>query len=159
MEADYDVLGLSPRYHPLGLLRAKLPEHYVTTGDLLALPDGMVVQIAGLIVCRQRPGTAKGIQFLLLEDERGLVNIVVYPALYEEHRLIVRGEPFVAIEGRLQKKEDTINIVATNIWPLKEARKAYDLSDARAPDGRVLEDPVRFEDQAPSLVPASHNYH
>jgi error-prone DNA polymerase len=157
MEADYDVLGLSPRYHPLGLLRPKLPERYVTTDDLLRLPDGLTVQIAGLIVCRQRPGTAKGIQFLLLEDERGLVNVVVYPGLYEERRLVVRGEPFVMVEGRLQKKEDTINIVATGIWPLEEARHAYDTSGLTTPSTRVLEDTVSPEEIVP-LIPASHDY-
>ena len=160
MEADYDVLGLSPRYHPLGLLRSKLPERYVTTEDLNRLPDGLTVQIAGLIVCRQRPGTAKGIQFLLLEDERGLANVVVYPALYEARRLVVRGEPFVMVEGRLQKAEDTINIVATGIWPLEQARTAYDTSVLTAtPETKVLEDPVQDEPAPAPFAPASHNYH
>ena len=159
MEADYDVLGLSPRYHPLGLLRAKLPERYVTTKDLETLPDGMTVQIAGLIVVRQRPGTAKGILFLLLEDERGLANIVVYPGLYEERRLVVRAEPFVMIEGRLQKKEDTINIVATSIWPLAEARRMYDMSGLPAPENRVLEDAIVSEPQIVMVAPGSHDFH
>jgi len=159
MEADYDVLGLSPRYHPLGLLRSKLPERYVTTKDLETLPDGMTVQIAGLIVVRQRPGTAKGILFLLLEDERGLANIVVYPGLYEERRLIVRAEPFVMIEGRLQKKEDTINIVATSIWPLAEARRIYDISGLPAPDSRILEDAIVAEPQLVLVAPNSHDFH
>ena len=159
MEADYDVLGLSPRYHPLGLLRSKLPERYVTTKDLETLPDGMTVQIAGLIVVRQRPGTAKGILFLLLEDERGLANIVVYPGLYEERRLIVRAEPFVMIEGRLQKKEDTINIVATSIWPLAEARRIYDISGLPMPENRVLEDAVISEPQMVLVAPNSHDFH
>jgi error-prone DNA polymerase len=159
MEADYDVLGLSPRYHPLGLLRARLPERYVTTQDLERLPDGLTIQIAGLIVCRQRPGTAKGILFLLLEDERGLVNIVVYPGLYEQQRLVVRSEPFVLIEGRLQKKEDTINVVATGIWALDEARRAYDISGLTAPEPRVLEDAIVPERQMAVVVPHSHDFH
>jgi error-prone DNA polymerase len=158
MAADYDVLGLSPRYHPLGLLRTKLPERYVTTKDLETMPDGLNVQIAGLVVCRQRPGTAKGIQFLLLEDELGLANVVVYPGLYEERRLVVRGEPFILIAGRLQKKEDTINIVATGIWPLDEARRTYDTSELATPSTRVLEDPVLQEPEPAVVAPHSHDY-
>jgi error-prone DNA polymerase len=159
MAADYDVLGLSPRYHPLGLLRSKLPERYVTTKDLEAMPDGLTIQIAGLVVCRQRPGTAKGIQFLLLEDELGLVNVVVYPSLYEERRLVVRGEPFILVAGRLQKKDDTTNIVATGIWALDEARRDYDTSDLHAPSTRVLEDPVSGEPEPVQVAPHSHDYH
>jgi error-prone DNA polymerase len=160
MEADYGVLGISPRYHPLGLLRARLPEGYATTADMERLPDGLTVRIGGLIVCRQRPGTAKGIQFLLLEDEHGLVNVVVYPNLYAERRLVVRGEPFVTIEGRLQKKDDTINIVATGIWPLEEARTVFDQSPASVPAGRALLDPEPNEREAEPnrFAPASHNY-
>ncbi|MBX6342423.1 MAG: error-prone DNA polymerase, partial [Thermomicrobiaceae bacterium] len=95
MAAEYQTLGLSPHYHPLGLLRPHLAEDIASTADLAALPHGARVRVAGLVVCRQRPVTAKGITFLLLEDERGLVNVVVYPALYEEQRLLVRGEPFL----------------------------------------------------------------
>ncbi|MCC6790648.1 MAG: DNA polymerase III subunit alpha [Thermomicrobiales bacterium] len=159
MAADYDVLGLSPRYHPLGLLRSKLPDRYVTTKDLETLPDGLTIQIAGLVVCRQRPGTAKGIQFLLLEDELGLVNVVVYPGLYEERRLVVRGEPFILVAGRLQKKEDTINIVATGIWALEEARHSFDTNELAAPSTRVLEDPISTEAEPAVVAPHSHDYH
>ncbi len=159
MEADYNVLGLSPRYHPLGLLRSRLSDRYVTSEDLNTLPDGLVVQIAGLIVVRQRPGTAKGILFLLLEDERGLANIVVYPGLYAERRLIVRREPFVLIEGRLQKKQDTINIVATDIWPLEQARRIYQETGMPTPDMRVLEDQIVPESQSVLVAPHSHDFH
>ncbi|MGI8475218.1 MAG: DNA polymerase III subunit alpha, partial [Thermomicrobiales bacterium] len=161
MEADYDVLGLSPRYHPLGLLRANLPERYATTADLERLPDGVNVEIAGLVVCRQRPGTAKGIQFLLLEDEVGLTNIVAYPALCERRRLVVRGEPFVVISGRLQKKDGTINVVATDIAPLAAARRHYE-SVSPIPEARHLIDAELVEDREPdmaALAPTSHNYH
>ena len=100
MEADYAVLGLSPRYHPLGLLRPHLPAQSRDERSISKrCRTARMVEIAGLIVCRQRPGTAKGVKFLLLEDEVGLVNVIVYPELYEERRLIVRGEPFLVIEG------------------------------------------------------------
>ena len=162
MEADYAVLGLSARYHPLGLLRSRLPAHYVTTTDIETLPNGRVIEIAGLIVCRQRPGTAKGVQFLLLEDEVGLVNVVVQPWLYEKRRLTVRGEPFLVITGEIQHQGGAINVVARDVIPLEQARQALrrhlvrDDRDAIRPHP---EDPVATSDNTNSISPASHNYY
>jgi len=156
MAADYDTLGLSPRYHPLGLLRPHLPETIVSTVDLAKLPDGTEVRVAGLVVCRQRPGTAKGITFLLLEDERGLVNVIIYPALYEEQRLLVRGEPFLVVEGRLQRRDGTINLIAHRLHTLDAARRAF----APAPSPSVHEAGPIFPERKPDrrLVPASHDF-
>ncbi|MEZ4496792.1 MAG: hypothetical protein R2845_08470 [Thermomicrobiales bacterium] len=107
MAADYQIIGMSPHYHPLGLLRPRLPAGIVSTREMIALPDGANVKIGGLIVCRQRPGTAKGVTFLLLEDEHDLINIVVYASLYEAQRPIVRSEPFVLVEGTIQREDRT----------------------------------------------------
>ena len=104
MAADYRVLGMSPHYHPLGLLRSRLPEEYATSRDLERLRDGALIRIAGLVIVRQRPGTAKGVTFLLIEDEFGLANIVVYRNLYEAQRTLVRNEPFVVITGVVSGK-------------------------------------------------------
>ncbi|MDQ2683213.1 MAG: error-prone DNA polymerase [Chloroflexota bacterium] len=161
MEADYAVLGLSPRYHPLGLLRSRLPRSYVTALDVEMLPNGQQIQIAGLIVCRQRPGTAKGVQFLLLEDEVGLVNVVVHPALYEQRKMTVRGEPFLVITGQLQHQGGAINIVASDIVPLEEARRHYSEiagDKARMPAARELIDTPQEESTA-AMQPHSHNYY
>ncbi len=154
MSADYEILGLSPRYHPLGLLRPRLPGHLVTSVDLDHLPHDTIIQIAGLIVCRQRPGTAKGITFLLMEDERGLVNVIVYPDLYQKERLLVRGEPFLIVQGKLQKADGVINILAHRIASLEGARQQF---NAPMPDAH--EDPIP-ETAMPTtaLEPASHNY-
>ncbi|GIW04665.1 MAG: error-prone DNA polymerase [Thermomicrobiales bacterium] len=158
--ADYDLLELSPRYHPLGLLRPHLPKHLVTTADLDRLPDGALIQLAGLVVCRQRPATAKGVTFLLVEDERGLANVIVYPRLYEEARLTVRGEPFLLVEGTLRKQEGTINILAHWVAPLEAARREFEMPDAR---GR--EDGTNTPGTAPetertlaAIAPEAHNY-
>ena len=158
MAADYEILGLSPRYHPLGLLRPRLPDHLVTTVDLERLSDGAMVQIAGLTVCRQRPGTAKGIIFLLLEDERGLVNVVVYPDLYEERRIIVRAEPFIVVSGKLQKQNDTINIIAQAIDPLEEARTEFSDIPARNLDDIPPEAVTQGTREYAGITPDSHNY-
>lgn len=156
MVADYDTLGLSPRYHPLGLLRPHLPAELIPIAELENLHDGADVLIAGLVVCRQRPLTAKGITFLLLEDERGLVNVIVYPAIYEAQRLLVRGEPFLVVEGRLQHREGTLNVMARRFHTLEAARQIF---------GPVASQPVPEPGPHDSellpgrtLAPASHDF-
>ena len=154
MAADYAIIGMSPRYHPLGLLRGRLPERLVTSKDLESLPHGITVELAGLVVCRQRPGTAKGITFLLLEDEVGLINAIVHLDLYLQERTLVRGEPFLVIKGKLQKTQGVINIIAQEITALEGARTNF---HAPAPDS--MEDIIDTP-STPSqkLEPASHNY-
>jgi error-prone DNA polymerase len=154
MAADYAIIGMSPRYHPLGLLRARLPRHLVTSKQLESLPHGMTVELAGLVVCRQRPGTAKGITFLLLEDEVGLINAIVHLDLYLQERTLVRSEPFLMIKGKLQKTQGVINIIAQEITALEGARASF---HAPAPDS--MEDVFEMPSTAPKkLEPASHNY-
>ncbi len=176
MATDYATMGLSPRYHPLGLLRQRLPEGLTTTADLQTIPDGYRIRVAGLTVCRQRPGTANGITFLLLEDEHGLVNVVVFPDLYSEQRHVVRGEPFLLIEGILQRRNNTINLVAERITALEQARsgvlpipaqeaptvREIDVIAARAgrssaPD-RELVGAASDLSQLREITPASHNF-
>jgi len=156
--ADYEILGLSPRYHPLGLLRHCLPADLVTTADLTELPDDTLVRIAGLVVCRQRPATAKGITFLLLEDERGLVNVIIYPSLYESRRLVVRGEPFIIVEGTLQKRDETINIIARAVSPLETDQQELTPPEAAIPQDAPLHTEPEPATALTSIAPAAHNY-
>ena len=118
MVADYGLLGLSPSYHPLALLRRDLPANVLSAEQVRASRDGAYVRTAGLVVCRQRPGTAKGFVFLLLEDETGLVNIVVRPDLYQAQRSLIRGEPYLCIEGTVQLRSGTLNLIAVKATPL-----------------------------------------
>ena len=101
--ADYATTGLTLGPHPLALLRPNLPAGTVTCEDLGRLSHEALVRIGGLVVARQRPGTAKGIVFILLEDEFGTINLIVPPPVYERHRLIVRTEPLIMAEGRLER--------------------------------------------------------
>ena len=117
-----------------------------------------MIQIAGLTVCRQRPGTAKGITFLLLEDERGLVNVIVYPKLYEEKRMIVRGEPFIVVTGKLQKQDDTINIIAHTVHALEHARQHFEPAPARDLDDVPSHPEPQRERELALVSPESHNY-
>ena len=103
MIADYATTGVTLGAHPVELLRPELPAGAVSIRDLDTLPHEAPVVLGGLVVARQRPGTAKGIVFLLLEDEFGTVNLIVPPDVYERHRLAVRTEPLLLARGRLEK--------------------------------------------------------
>jgi error-prone DNA polymerase len=112
MKNDYVIVGLSPNYHPMALLRPRLGEGLVTTPMVESLEDGAQTQVAGLVVCRQRPGTARGFVFIVIEDEFGVVNVIVKPDLYERQRDIVRAEPFVVVKGEIQRRDGVTNLMA-----------------------------------------------
>ena len=101
--ADYDTTGLTARSHPLAQLRPTLPAAAAASRDLPRIAHGARVQVAGMVVARQRPGTASGVVFMLLEDEHGTINLIVPPKLYERSRLTVRTEPLVLAAGRLER--------------------------------------------------------
>jgi len=110
-EADYRVTGLSPAGHPLRHLRETLRAEGVTpAADLARCRDGDQVTVAGLVICRQRPRTAKGFCFVTLEDETGLSNVVVTPKLFEEHRRTVVRSPLLLVEGVLQEEQGVLNV-------------------------------------------------
>ena len=118
MRAEYVILGMSPNVHPMTFLRPRLHEGIASSGMLASQPDGTRIEVAGLVVCRQRPGTAKGFVFLVLEDEFGLVNVIVKPDTYEAQRSLVRGEPFVIVRGELQRRDGITNLMAESFVPL-----------------------------------------
>jgi error-prone DNA polymerase len=132
MAAEYAILGLSPEHHPMALLRPGLHEGMATSMQLEQMTDGADVQVAGLVVCRQRPATAKGFLFMSLEDEHGLANVIVKPWLYERTRLLLRTEPFLLVSGQLQCRDGTTNVVARRLSPL--ARTAGTFSPPRSHD-------------------------
>ncbi|MDQ6749569.1 MAG: error-prone DNA polymerase, partial [Actinomycetota bacterium] len=101
--ADYAGTGMTLGEHPLSLLRPSLPDDAVTSRDLQTLPHGARIRIGGLVVARQRPGTANGMVFILLEDEHGTINLVVPPPIYDRHRLTARTEPLVLATGTLER--------------------------------------------------------
>jgi len=124
---DYRVQGLSCRYHPMQLLRESISRDGVLkSSEIACLFDNTRVKIAGCVVSRQAPSTAKGHVFLTLEDEEGLVNIVLKPRVYEKYRYISRREPLIVVEGTLQKKDGIINIVAERLLPLRQERERQD---------------------------------
>jgi error-prone DNA polymerase len=138
MIADYATTGLTLGPHPMKLLRHTLPKGVVSIADLENLPHETPVRLGGLVVARQRPGTAKGIVFLLLEDEFGTINLIVPPDLYEANRLTVRSEPLLMCQGRLEKLPmagGAINVFVKAVSPLvgpgTEHAQVYELAEKR----------------------------
>jgi error-prone DNA polymerase len=116
--ADYRETGLSVGTHPLALLRPHLPPGTLSSPELHESRHGSSVAYAGLAIARQRPATANGIVFMLLEDEHGQVNLIVPKEVYERHRGIVRGEPIVLVRGRYERVERNRNILVRELESL-----------------------------------------
>jgi error-prone DNA polymerase len=117
--ADYRTAGLSLRGHPLEFLRAGLAERgVVTAGSLGALPDGKPVRVAGIVLVRQRPSTAKGITFVTLEDETGTANLIVRPAVWRRWRAAAAGATLLLAEGPLQSQGGVIHVLVTKLEDL-----------------------------------------
>jgi error-prone DNA polymerase len=119
-QADFRGLGLTAGSHPMAQLRARLPD-VKRAADLKHVVNGERVTIAGSVICRQRPGTAKGFVFVSLEDETGIANAVVVPQLFERKRLVLTQEPALKITGRLQNVSNVIHVRAERIEPLRES--------------------------------------
>jgi error-prone DNA polymerase len=118
MLSDYRQTGLSVGVHPLELLRPHLPPATLTSEQLNDAPHGSDVAYAGLAIARQRPSTAKGIVFMLLEDELGQVNLIVPSQVYEQHRAIVRGEPLLLVHGRFERVGENRNVLVSTLETL-----------------------------------------
>lgn len=119
---DYRHLGFSLNQHPLHFLRARLKDRgYHQARDLVTLAHGTMIKVAGLVIIRQRPSTAKGVVFFTLEDETGLMNIVIWPSFAEIHRKEVLLAPAVAIVGRLEKAGTVCHIITEEIIDISNA--------------------------------------
>ena len=117
VRADYETMNLTAGPHPMKLLREKLPNIWRAI-DLAKAKPGATVQIAGNVICRQRPGTAKGFVFVSLEDETGVSNAIVDPDLFERFRLLITEEDFLLIEGEVQNSDNVVLIKTREIRPL-----------------------------------------
>ncbi|HET7807097.1 MAG TPA: error-prone DNA polymerase [Gaiellaceae bacterium] len=130
MLADYRTTSLSVGVHPLSLLRPHLPEGTLSTGELAELPAGRLVTVAGMAVARQRPATANGVVFMLLEDELGQVNLIVPPGVYERFRPLVRAEPLLLAHGRFERVDRNQNVLVRKLESLGPlARRCADEAD------------------------------
>jgi len=117
--AEYATLGFSAGAHPFSLVRDALPPGIVPSDKLATREHGATIEVAGLVVARQRPETAKGFVFVLLEDEAGMSNVIVRPDIYDRYRAAVRGEPFLLVHGTLAKDDGTVNVLAEKVEGLQ----------------------------------------
>ena len=156
--ADYSAYGISLNEHPMELIRPDLPAETVTSADLARIRDGAKISIAGMTVARQRPATANGVVFMLLEDEFGMTNVVVLPPVYERHRLIVRTSGLVAVAGRLERREGVVNVVAERLTELQ--RPDLPLADIRPIEPPAEGETGRTSDVAElgAVLPAAHSF-
>ncbi len=125
MLADYRQTGMSVGVHPLGLLRPHLPAGTLSSAELRERRHGCQVAVAGMAIARQRPSTAKGIVFMLLEDEHGQVNLILPSQVYEAHRAVVRGESLLLARGRYERVGENRNVLVASLESLAPlARRA-----------------------------------
>ena len=116
---DYGSFSLSLRSHPLALLRSTFAQRGISSTEVLENSrNDDVFTLAGLVLVRQRPGTASGVVFVTLEDEKGIANLVVWPKVFEAHRRIVMGARLLAVRGRIQREDIVIHLVAEELWDL-----------------------------------------
>jgi error-prone DNA polymerase len=117
--ADYASTGVTLEEHPMEVVRPQVNRPLVLTSDLERTPDGSQLAVGGLVVARQRPATARGVVFMLLEDERGVVNVIVPPPVYEACRLAVRTAAFAVVQGKLERREGVMNLLARSVERLE----------------------------------------
>jgi error-prone DNA polymerase len=131
MTADFAGTGLTTGPHPMAYERAELKRKgFWTAAELEKGGTNRFVRVAGSVIARQRPGTAKGFVFLSLEDETGIANIIVTPDIFENNRIVTTRSRFLQIEGKLQNQDGVIHVKAQRLEPLH--RSAVD--DATAPN-------------------------
>jgi error-prone DNA polymerase len=135
---DYAAISMTLRAHPLALLRARLTERDIApTAVLKECSNGDVFTLAGLVLVRQRPGTASGVVFVTIEDEHGIANLVVWPGVFERYRRIVMGARLLGVRGRIQREGLVIHLVAEALWDWSADLDAIsEIDDFRLAHGR-----------------------
>jgi error-prone DNA polymerase len=136
---DYSHTGLTLRAHPLAFLRKDLErKSIVTCAEAMNARDGRWIYTAGLVLVRQKPGSAKGVMFITIEDETGPANIVVWPTLFEKRRRVVLGSSIMAINGRIQREGEVVHLVAQQLFDLSDDLSGLADRDAefKLPTGR-----------------------
>ncbi|MBB4351784.1 error-prone DNA polymerase [Aliirhizobium cellulosilyticum] len=136
---DYAHVGLTLREHPISFLRRDLAERrIVTCADAMNARDKSFVCAAGLVLVRQKPGSAKGVMFITIEDETGIANIVVWPSLFEKRRRVVLGASMMAIHGKIQREGEVVHLIARQLEDLSGDLAALSDRDVefRHPTGR-----------------------
>jgi error-prone DNA polymerase len=162
--ADYRSIGMTLDEHPMGLMREDLDAGILRSSELAKVENGDTVEVAGMVVARQRPETANGIVFMLLEDERGTVNLIVPPPVYERCRAAVRAAPLVRAKGRLERHEGTTNVVVSEVIELDRPKPDKARQGSSAAPARTRQPPSRrrFRERAVeelrAVAPSGHSF-
>jgi error-prone DNA polymerase len=120
--ADYQTVGLSLKAHPVGLIRPELDQLQVlSAADLAKADDKSIVRVAGLVLVRQQPSTSKGTIFMTLEDETGVVNLVVWPHLWKRYRAVVRGATAILAQGKLERASGVTHVIPGTLEDLSQS--------------------------------------
>ena len=131
---DYTVTGLTLRSHPMSFLRNDLKaKRIVTCAEAMNERDGRWLWTAGLVLVRQRPGSAKGVMFLTLEDETGIVNAVVWPSLFERQRRVLMTASMMGIHGKIQREGEVVHLVAQRLFDFSSDLSSLGERDAEFP--------------------------
>ena len=155
---DYRTLRLSLKAHPLSLLRPRLQARRIIPNEQLAqMKDGARVTVAGLVLVRQRPGTAKGVIFATLEDETGIANIVVWSHVFERYRRIVLVSRLLMVSGKLQKQGLVIHVVADAMTDLSAELNLLSANGDAGCESLARADGVKPQAHLPSDVPPHRN--
>jgi len=118
--ADFRATGLTVGPHPMQYRREEMKKMWIyRASDLAQIPNGRRIRVGGCVIARQRPGTAKGMMFMSLEDETGIANAIVAPDLLQKNRVLLISERFLMIEGILQNQDNVIHIRAERVSPLR----------------------------------------
>ena len=131
---DYGHVGLTLRQHPVAFLRGDLAaRRMVTCTQAMDARDGRWLEAAGLVLVRQRPGSAKGVMFITLEDETGIANLVVWPQVFEKFRRVVMSASMIAVRGRIQREGEVVHLVAHRLVDLSAELATVGSRDAAFP--------------------------
>jgi len=131
---DYGHVGLTLRRHPVAFLRSDLAaRRIVSCTEAMEARDGRWLEAAGLVLVRQRPGSAKGVLFITLEDETGIANLVVWPQTFEKFRRVVMGASMLAVRGRIQREGEVVHLVAYQLADLSAELASVGSRDAIFP--------------------------
>ncbi|MCM2440510.1 error-prone DNA polymerase [Agrobacterium vitis] len=151
---DYSHVGLTLRAHPLSFLRNDLRHRrIITCQEAMRARDGRWIEAAGLVLVRQRPGSASGVIFITLEDESGISNIVVWPKVFEQYRRIVLGASMVGVYGRVQREGDVVHLIAHRLTDLSTELASVGQRDMISPLSHERCD--EFHDSKPGLEPST----
>jgi len=137
VQSAYETTGISLGEHPIGVLRESLPANWSDSKRITRIRQGRPVTCAGLVVAKQRPATANGMVFVLLEDEHDLFNAVLTPPVAEEHSLTLRLSRLLRVDGRVERRGGTTSILVSRISPLRADPEGEDKPDSPYPGGVV----------------------